>query len=114
MPPAQSRPSTRCMRSTDAALLCMFVALAALPLFGQSVAAPALPPGYAGMDTCAGCHADIAKAFAKSPHNLVETDKRHGFAGRACEACHGPGEAHADSADPTKISNPLNLAAAAA
>jgi DmsE family decaheme c-type cytochrome len=60
------------------------------------------------------CHEDIAKAFDKSPHHIVESDKKRGFAGRACESCHGPGEAHAESADPTKIQNPLNLAAAAA
>ena len=60
------------------------------------------------------CHEDIAKAFAKSPHNIVETDKRRGFAGRACESCHGPGEEHAESADAAKIRNPAKLAAAAA
>ena len=74
--------------------------------------APASP--YAGSDTCAACHEDIAKAFAKSPHHMVETDKKRGFEGRACESCHGPGEAHAESADPTKIRNPAKLAAAAA
>jgi DmsE family decaheme c-type cytochrome len=116
------------MRNTDAALLWLCLTLAALPAWGQTAGAqpaapPAaaqptgqapFPPGYAGLETCEACHEDIAKAFAKSPHNIVETDKKRGFAGRACESCHGPGEAHAESADPTKIRNPANLAAAAA
>jgi DmsE family decaheme c-type cytochrome len=112
------------MRNTDAALVWLCLTLAAIPALGQTAAAqpaappaaaqPAFPPGYAGLETCEACHEDIAKAFAKSPHNIVETDKKRGFAGRACEACHGPGEAHAESADPTKISNPAKLAAAAA
>ncbi len=112
-------PSIRCMRNTDAALVWLCLTLAALPAGGQTPAGqpagPApLPPGYAGLETCEACHEDIAKAFAKSPHNIVETDKKRGFAGRACEACHGPGEEHAESADATKIRNPLKLAAAAA
>jgi DmsE family decaheme c-type cytochrome len=109
------------MRSTDTALLCLLVTLAGLPALGQSApgqpaagqpAAAASP--YAGSELCAVCHEDIAKAFAKSPHHIVEGDKKRGFEGRACESCHGPGEEHAESADATKIRNPANLAAAAA
>jgi DmsE family decaheme c-type cytochrome len=66
------------------------------------------------LETCEGCHEDIGKAFAKSPHHLVDTDKRRGWQGRACEACHGPGEKHAESADAADIRNPAKLTAVAA
>jgi DmsE family decaheme c-type cytochrome len=77
-------------------------------------AAPTLPPGYVGSETCAGCHADLAKALSNSPHHHVDVDASHGFAGRACESCHGPGQKHAESANPALIRNPANLTAAAA
>ncbi len=60
------------------------------------------------------CHEDIAKAFAKSPHDLVSTDKKRGWEGRACESCHGPGQKHAESADATLILNPAKVGAVAA
>jgi DmsE family decaheme c-type cytochrome len=77
-------------------------------------APPALPPGYAGSELCAVCHEDIAKAFAKSPHHVVDIGKKQGFEGRACEACHGPAEKHAESADAAEVRNPGKLTAAAA
>src|SRR6202021_1308568 len=76
-------------------------------------AAQTLPPGYVGSETCAGCHADLAKTFATSPHHAVDTDKKRGWDGRACESCHGPGQKHAESANPALIINPANLTAAA-
>lgn len=80
-------------------------------------ASPAESP-YAGSAACGVCHEDIAKAFTKSRHELVDTradkDKTHGWQGRACEACHGPGEKHAGSADAADIRNPAKLTAAAA
>src|SRR6202789_4475341 len=76
-------------------------------------AAPTLPPGYVGSETCAGCHADLAKAFANSQHHPVDGDAKRGWQGRACESCHGPGQKHAESANPALIRNPANLAAAA-
>jgi len=73
----------------------------------------ALPPGYVGSETCMACHEDIASAFAKSPHHVVDTDAKRGWDGRACESCHGPGQKHAESADPTLIRDPAKLTAAA-
>ena len=95
------------MRNTDIALLFIVLALAALPAWGQ----PASP--YAGSEACGICHEDISKAFAKSPHHVADTDKKWGSAGHVCESCHGPGQKHADSADPTAIRNPAKLTAAA-
>jgi DmsE family decaheme c-type cytochrome len=55
-------------------------------------AAPA--PGYVGIDTCAGCHEPQVTAFKTNPHMA---------SGQGCEGCHGPGQAHAESGDKTKI-----------
>jgi DmsE family decaheme c-type cytochrome len=82
---------------------------AAVPAIAQQP-----PPGYVGSETCQICHEDIYNSVAKSPHHIVDTGKKWGFAARACEACHGPGQEHAESADATKIHNPAKLAAAAA
>jgi len=76
-------------------------------------AAPTLPAGYVGSETCNGCHEDIYNGIAKSPHHVVDTDAKRGFQGRACESCHGPGQKHAESGDPALIRNPANLPAAA-
>jgi DmsE family decaheme c-type cytochrome len=65
--------------------------------------AAAAKPGYVGMDTCATCHEDMAKAFKRTPHagNI-----------QGCEGCHGPGQAHVDGAgDKTKIRNFKTLSA---
>jgi DmsE family decaheme c-type cytochrome len=64
------------------------------------------PPAYVGADACQGCHEDITAAFQKNPH--------FDAAGKACETCHGPGGAHAESLDKKDIRNLLTLAAAAA
>ena len=65
--------------------------------------------------SCAGSATKIStKPFRRVRTTQVDTDKRRGFEGRACESCHGPGEKHAESADATLIRNPAKLAAAAA
>jgi hypothetical protein len=96
------------MRSIRAVLVSAFLATAAR-------AQDAPPPSpYAGSEACGVCHEDIAKAFSKTPHHLVDgTDKKRGFDGHACESCHGPGAKHAGSADAADIRNPGTLAAAA-
>jgi len=119
--------STRSMPNIERLRLgCFLFFLSLLPVRGQQPAAAAaqpaelkLPAGYIGSDTCQACHEDIYKALVKSPHGLVDADskpgwKGHGWKNRACEACHGPGQEHAESADASKIRNPGKLAAAAA
>jgi DmsE family decaheme c-type cytochrome len=62
---------------------------------------------YVGSETCQACHEDIFNAFIKrNAHAAVDKDKRRGWEGRACEACHGPGSAHAEAGDAVTIRNP--------
>ncbi|MBI4873356.1 MAG: DmsE family decaheme c-type cytochrome [Acidobacteria bacterium] len=67
-----------------------------------------------GTETCAGCHEDIVKAFARNPHQVVEKLKARGWQGQACESYHGAGSKHAESAAAADIVNPAKLAAAQA
>lgn len=67
-------------------------------------------PEYVGSETCQTCHEDIYKAFQKNKHAIVETDKKRGWATKACESCHGPGSAHAESASAADIRNPAKIA----
>ena len=65
----------------------------------SSVAWKAPPEGkadqYAGAETCAGCHADQARQFAKTVHAQAGVEGAQ--YGTGCESCHGPGKAHADA-----------------
>jgi DmsE family decaheme c-type cytochrome len=70
--------------------------------------------GYVGSSTCQACHEDIFNALGKSPHHQIDTVKRLGWEDHSCEACHGPGQKHAESADAKLIQNPAKLTAAAA
>jgi DmsE family decaheme c-type cytochrome len=67
------------------------------------------PSQYVGSDTCKTCHEEQFNSFEKGPHWKTETDKHHGPAWQGCEACHGPGKAHAESGDVTKIINLTKL-----
>jgi DmsE family decaheme c-type cytochrome len=89
-------------------------AMAAAAAIVFRLSAPAAPPaslpaGYAGSETCMTCHEDLHSALKKNPHQAVETDSKRGFAKRACEACHGPGAKHAESATAADIVNPARL-----
>ena len=58
----------------------------------------AAPAEYAGSVACELCHEE-ARTGALAFHKQLENDKRLGWAGRGCEACHGPAKAHTESAD---------------
>ncbi len=68
---------------------------------------------YAGSDTCGTCHEDLATAFQKNPHYVLEQGDRHNWKGKGCEACHGPGQKHAESTSAADIVNPGKLNPAA-
>jgi predicted CXXCH cytochrome family protein len=64
------------------------------------------PSDYVGGETCAGCHPDQARQFAKTVHAHAEVAGTK--YGTGCESCHGPGKAHADAqmgatGDPAKV-----------
>jgi len=98
------------MRNIDRFVLACLVDVAAL-----CAAPPDVLPPYVGSETCQLCHEDIFKALvAKNPHFTLEADKKRGWQGRTCEACHGPGDKHVESLSAADIRNPGKLAAAAA
>ena len=59
--------------------------------------APAAPPAsaYIGPEVCIKCHGELARAWLEVSHSqaLMATDRPPELTG--CEACHGPGRAHA-------------------
>ena len=66
-------------------------------------AAPTQKADYAGMATCLTCHTDKGESLKGTPHGRA-ANPRSPLAGEGCEACHGPGKAHADAGgDATKI-----------
>ena len=61
---------------------------------------PATPPAdahYAGPDVCVACHEERAASYAKTIHALVLAGESRPESDRGCEACHGPGAAHAEA-----------------
>lgn len=84
------------MRNPRTWSLLGFALLGAI-LVGAGLAAPVAAQeggGYAGGETCIGCHDGMS--LAGTPHG------RPAFAAQttlSCEACHGPGAAHADDPD---------------
>lgn len=80
------------------------IGLIALPAHARGQSPPPGPPAATavGADTCANCHEDLAKQFARSTHgSLAAFEQRAEHA--QCEACHGAGSAHADSGDASLI-----------
>lgn len=74
----------------------------------STVGAPT-PMEYVGSEVCQACHEDIFIEFGKSPHKIVETKKKFGRVGQACESCHGPASKHIESASGADIQNPAKL-----
>jgi hypothetical protein len=104
-------------------ILVLLAALLLVAAPGASAQTPA-PEGYAWADACKECHADIYKAWRETKHSktlnrldrgerakeecvgchvtgaqaVVEVEGDVVNAGVQCEACHGPGKAHAEQA----------------
>ncbi len=56
--------------------------------------------GYVGVETCVGCHTGYDATVNATKHGF-KGNSRTPMANQGCEACHGPGEAHAN--DPEKV-----------
>ena len=57
-----------------------------------------LPDGYAGSATCLDCHKKQLTHFGETTHSKVFfKNPRTALERLGCEACHGPGKAHAES-----------------
>ncbi len=81
--------------------LCQAAALGAgqpAPTANRAQAAPE----YVGEAVCAGCHEATSAQFRYSVHARLKEFERRGHADQ-CEACHGAGSKHAESADPQLI-----------
>jgi predicted CXXCH cytochrome family protein len=61
------------------------------------------PSQYAGAETCKSCHEEQASSYDKGPHSKTPLTSHQGPQWQGCEACHGPGQEHAESGDPAKI-----------
>jgi DmsE family decaheme c-type cytochrome len=57
--------------------------------------------GLAGDSTCLTCHDD--RDLKTSAHGRAQNARTPAATGQTCETCHGPGQAHADTGDKTKI-----------
>jgi DmsE family decaheme c-type cytochrome len=68
-----------------------------LLLAAAAFAADESPSPWAGEDVCRACHEEAAATYAKTPHAAPLADPSRPEPMRACEACHGPGQAHADA-----------------
>jgi DmsE family decaheme c-type cytochrome len=100
------------MRSTNRALAAAVLLFTAGRAAGQNYTGK-MPAGYVGTDLCGSCHEDLVKAFNENPHYQVETDKKRGWQGRVCEACHGPGQKHTETMSAEDIRVPTKLSAEA-
>jgi len=65
--------------------------------------AAADPSQYVGAETCKTCHEEQASSYDKGLHSKTPLSRHQGPEWQGCEACHGPGQEHAESGDPAKI-----------
>ncbi len=94
------------------ATMCCATALASWPAGSNSVGtevAQLVAGDSANAADCATCHKEEVKDFANNPHSRPVL--MHGGKGVTCESCHGPGKAHAEAGDATKIFAPSSATA---
>lgn len=96
------------------ALLVCGLALAVLGWLTSNTSSQSTKPGptqkavyqagdYVGSETCKECHEDQFKAFSHTSHAQLSTISSWKGKATGCEGCHGPGRAHVEEGDPTKM-----------
>jgi predicted CXXCH cytochrome family protein len=80
-------------------------ASAAIAPPARSPAAPAgQATGLVGDDTCTACHESEGKGLHLTLHGKAQNSRTPAAkTNQSCETCHGPGQAHVDTGDKTKI-----------
>jgi len=77
------------------------------PMRGVTPAPPPAAPqatGFVGEDTCVTCHEPEGKGLHTTLHGKAQNARTPAArASQSCETCHGPGQAHVDTGDKTKI-----------
>jgi DmsE family decaheme c-type cytochrome len=66
--------------------------------------AAAQATGFVGDETCSTCHEPEGKGLHATLHGKAQNVRTPAAkTGQSCETCHGPGQAHVDTGDKTKI-----------
>jgi len=96
------RISTVLGLAVGAAAIALAAVLFLLPTSAPAQKAAAVPPelpaGYAGAETCKGCHEESWQKFSRTKMGrLFLFQARNTKESLACENCHGPGLAHAEA-----------------
>jgi DmsE family decaheme c-type cytochrome len=73
------------------------------PRSPQEPAAPSQKNEFVSSVTCSSCHEDLFRKFSRNPHQILETSEKRGWKDQSCESCHGPGQAHVDAGDGSKV-----------
>ena len=84
------------MRAVLLVLLAIAACTGAGPRVDDEAASPPASAHWAGTDVCVACHEAQATSYAKTIHAHVLGENRPEWE-RGCEACHGPGGAHAEA-----------------
>jgi DmsE family decaheme c-type cytochrome len=64
---------------------------------------PAQASGFVGDDTCTTCHESEGKSLHATLHGKAQNSRTPAATGHTCETCHGPGQAHVETGEKTKI-----------
>src|SRR6185295_14619124 len=70
----------------------------------QTSLPPAQASNFVGDETCTTCHESEGKSLRTTLHGKAQNARTPAArSGQSCETCHGPGQAHVDTGDKTKI-----------